>query len=215
MILAFNKVSFAYSKTCNIIKDGSFSINYKGERLFLVGPSGTGKSTLMNLALGLLNPTEGVIDNYASKPIPILQNFAGSLLPWFSVKKNLSFGKGKHDDLLLSEVASLFEIDEILKSAASELSGGQIQRVLFARALYQKPDLLLVDEPLSNLDLSLTSRILTRLEKFLNEQDLSVLWITHRHFEARVLAHRVVHLENQMLRPLRLEELAAAQDFTT
>lgn len=195
--------------------DGSFSIAANGERLFLVGPSGTGKSTLMSLALGLLEPTAGIIKNRSARPIPVMQNFAASLLPWFSVKSNMTFGQRKVDDALLQRVAMIFEIEELLESASSELSGGQAQRVLFARALYQQPDLLLLDEPLSNLDLPLTSRILSRLQHHMDESHVSVFWITHRHFEARFLAHRVVHLENRTLRPVKIHELADAPAFTT
>lgn len=215
MILTFKNVSFGYAEIGDIIVNGNFSIRLNGERLFLVGPSGTGKSTLMNLALGLLKPTEGTVENRAARPIPIMQNFAASLLPWFSVKANMSFGIGTVDESLLQRLANLFEIDDLLVSRSSELSGGQKQRVLFARALYHQPDLLLVDEPLSNLDLPLTSRILGCLKKYLDERRISVFWITHRHFEARVLAHRVIHLENQELRPLKIQELADTQIFTT
>jgi ABC-type nitrate/sulfonate/bicarbonate transport system ATPase subunit len=215
VVLAFENISFGYVEFGDIIANSTFSIDSNGDRLFLVGPSGTGKSTLMNLALGLLKPTQGIVENRATRPIPIMQNFAASLLPWFSVKANLSFGRGRVDESLLQIVTALFEIDELLESRSSELSGGQVQRVLFARALYQQPDLLLLDEPLSNLDLPLTSRIRARLEPYLDERKISVFWITHRHFEARVLAHRVIHLENQMLRPLKIEELADTHVFTT
>jgi ABC-type nitrate/sulfonate/bicarbonate transport system ATPase subunit len=77
------------------------------------------------------------------------------------------------------------------------------------------PDLLLVDEPLSHLDLPSSSRILNRLAAFLSARKISVFWITHRHFEARVLANRVIHLENQTLRPLELKDLADKHAFTT
>lgn len=169
----------------------------------------------MNLALGLLRPTEGVVENSARRPIPIPQNFSASLLPWFSVRSNISFGRQKLDDDLLQEVASVFEITELLGSQSSKLSGGQVQRVLFARALYQRPDLLLLDEPLSNLDLPLTSRILSRLTNYMDQRYISALWITHRHFEARVLAHKVIHLECRTLRPIDIRELADTPVFTT
>jgi NitT/TauT family transport system ATP-binding protein len=215
VILTFQNVSFSYATSPEIILDGSFSIATGGERLFLVGPSGTGKSTLMKIALGLLPPISGTVNNQALRPIPIMQNFYASLLPWLNVRKNLLFGIDAERGASLETIVSLFEIDAYLQSRPTELSGGQLQRVLFARALCQQPDLMLVDEPLSHLDLPSSNRILTRLEAYLTEHKISVFWITHRHFEARVLAHRVIHLENQTLRPLQVHELAEAHAFTT
>jgi NitT/TauT family transport system ATP-binding protein len=215
VILTFQNVSFSYANSSEIIVDGSFSLAPDGERLFLVGPSGTGKSTLMKIALGLLPPSSGIVMNQALRPIPIMQNFYASLLPWLNVRKNLLFGVDPEREPSLETIVSLFEIDAYLQSRPTELSGGQLQRVLFARALCQQPDLILVDEPLSHLDLPSSNRVLARLEKLLTERKVSVFWITHRHFEARFLAHRVIHLENQTLRPLEVHELADAQAFTT
>ncbi len=214
-ILAFQNVSFGYTNSADIIMKGTFSVAGGGDRLFLVGPSGTGKSTVMKLALRLLHPTTGVVDNHSVRPIPIMQNFAASLLPWLSVRKNLLFGNSTLGKALFQPIVSLFEIETLLELRPMQLSGGQIQRVLFARALYQHPDLLIVDEPLSNLDLALSHRILERLKGFLGDHQVSTFWITHRHFEAKVLAHRVIHLENQTLRPLQIDELADTHIFTT
>lgn len=215
MILTFQNVSFGYENASEIVTGGSFSIAQGGDRLFLVGPSGTGKSTLMKIALGLLPPKSGVVRNQAVRPIPIMQNFYGSLLPWLNVKKNLLFGLGTESLPLSEDLISLFEIEQYLQSHPTELSGGQLQRVLFARALCHKPDLILLDEPLSHLDLPASNRVLNRLNLFLTKHAISVFWITHRHFEARVLANRVIHLENQTLRPLQIQELADMQTFTT
>lgn len=181
----------------------------------MVGPSGTGKSTIMKIALGLLQPNSGVVENKAIHPIPIMQNFNASLLPWLRVRSNLLFGIAPGHESLFEAVVSLFEIDSLLESRPTELSGGQLQRVLFARALCQKPDLILVDEPFSHLDLPSTNRLLIRLGEYLSEHKISVFWITHRHFEAKALAHRIIHLENQTLRPLQLQLLADTQVFTT
>ena len=215
MILTFENVSFGYGNTPEIITNGSFSIAPGGERLFLVGPSGTGKSTIMKIALGLLLPKSGLVTNQAVRPIPIMQNFYGSLLPWLTVKRNLLFGLNAEAITLSEDLISLFEIEPYLNSHPTELSGGQLQRVLFARALCHQPDLILLDEPLSHLDLPASNRVLNRLDLFLAKHRISAFWITHRHFEARVLANRVIHLENQNLRALQVQELADLQTFTT
>lgn len=215
VILSFQNVSFNYAKSPAIIIGGSFSIESGGERLFLVGPSGTGKSTLMKIALGMLQPTSGVVESEALRPIPIMQNFYASLLPWLNIQRNLLFGVDVDLNGAFDKIVSLFEIGDYLHSPPTELSGGQLQRVLFARALCQRPDFLLVDEPLSHLDLPSSNRIIARLGNYLSENKISVFWITHRHFEARLLANRVIHLENQVLRPLQVHELADAQAFTT
>lgn len=214
MILTFQNVSFGYMGSSEIISDGSFSLACGGERLFVVGPSGTGKSTLMKMALGLLSPSSGVVINKAIRPIPVMQHFSASLLPWLTVKSNLLFGVEDDREALLKDLASIFEIDAYLQSYPTRLSGGQLQRVLFVRALCQQPDLILVDEPLSHLDLPSSNRIISRLDTFLSEHRISVFWITHRHFEARVLAHRIIHLENHALQTLEVHELVGIQDFT-
>lgn len=167
----------------------------------------------MKLALGLLPPASGIVRNQAVRPIPVMQNFYSSLLPWFNVKKNLLFGIGADREASFDTIASLFEIDAYLQSPPTELSGGQLQRVLFARALCQQPDIILVDEPFSHLDLPTSNRILTRLDAFLSERKISVFWITHRHFEARLLAHHVIHLEHQTLRKVEVHELGNSQSF--
>lgn len=212
-ILTFQNVSFGYIDSADIIDGVTFSVEPNGERVFLVGPSGTGKSTILRLALGLLQPTAGAVESQAVKPIPLMQNFATSLLPWFTVRTNLCFGAGESGSSLFEKIAVLFEIESLLDARPGELSGGQIQRVLFARALCQKPDFLIVDEPLSNLDIPLSNRILARLKEYLSEEKVSIFWITHRHFEAGVLANKIFHLENRKLQAIQPQELAAHRSF--
>ncbi len=151
-----------------------------GELIGLLGPSGCGKSTMLNLISGLLSPTGGQIlfgeDDVSAVPPEkrgvglVFQNYA--LYPHLTVKQNILFplqnlrGKEKLSKSEMEErmltAAALVQIDGLLDRKPSELSGGQQQRVAIARALVKMPRVLLLDEPLSNLDARL--RLQTREE---------------------------------------------------
>ena len=161
------------------VNDFDFEIP-DGKLIGLLGPSGCGKSTTLNLLSGLLKPTSGKIffgdDDVTDLPAEhrgvglVFQNYA--LYPHLTVRKNILFPlQNLKGDAKLSkeemnhraiEAAKLVQIDELMDRKPSELSGGQQQRVAIARALVKMPRILLLDEPLSNLDARL--RLLTREE---------------------------------------------------
>ena len=137
-----------------------------GHLICLLGPSGCGKSTLLNMLCGILPPTEGKIffdkEDITSLPPDqrnigmVFQNYA--LYPHLTVLENISFPleikkiPKKERFQKAEEIAKLVKVDNLLKRYPSELSGGQQQRVAIARALIKQPKILLMDEPLSNLD---------------------------------------------------------------
>jgi len=151
-----------------------------GKLIGLLGPSGCGKSTMLNLLSGLLTPTSGKIffgeDDVTNLPAEnrgvglVFQNYA--LYPHLTVRQNITFplenlkGKDKLTKQQMAdkalEAAKLVQIDTLMDRKPSELSGGQQQRVAIARALVKMPKVLLLDEPLSNLDARL--RLQTREE---------------------------------------------------
>lgn len=196
MILEFNKVSFHYGGVAPILDQVTFGLGGDGDRICLIGPSGSGKSTVMKLALGLLASDSGTVTNLAARPLPILQNFHSSMLPWFNLEHNIWFGSATRDERKLHELAELLELQSILRSRPYEVSGGQLQRAILARALYHGPDLLLVDEPLAHVDIPTTNRLLPRLSDYLRRHGTSVLWITHRALESQLLSAKVILLEN-------------------
>lgn len=176
-----------------------------GETLALLGPSGCGKSTLLRLIAGLEEVDAGRIflggEEVTSRAPQkrgfgmVFQDYA--LFPHLNVEKNIAYGlveKGwakqeqreRVDDLL-----RLVGLEGSNRRRVTELSGGQQQRVALARALAPKPALLLLDEPLSNLDLALREDLKGQLGDLLESLDLSAVYVTHDQDEAFTLAERV------------------------
>lgn len=178
----------------------------QGELLALLGPSGCGKTTTMRAIAGLLAPKAGRIvldgEDITHKPANqrevglVFQSYA--LFPHLSVFENVAFG------LRLRRVAAAQLQRRVMESVESvglqgferrlprELSGGQQQRVALARSLVVRPRLLLLDEPLSNLDARLRLEMRTELQRLQRELAVTMVYVTHDQVEALALAHRVV-----------------------
>ncbi len=181
-----------------------------GELIGLLGPSGCGKSTALNLISGLLKPTGGRIffgeDDVTELPPEnrgvglVFQNYA--LYPHLTVKQNILFplqnlrGKDKLSKAEMSakaeEIARLVQIDELLDRKPSELSGGQQQRVAIARALVKMPRVLLLDEPLSNLDARLRLQTREEIKRIQRETKITTIFVTHDQDEAMSISDRIV-----------------------
>lgn len=171
----------------------------EGEIMAIVGRSGCGKSTLLNLVAELIDLESGKISNHFNETSILFQD--SRLLPWKTVKENIGWGlKIKNVDkstrnsiaeTLASEVGLL---KEDLDKYPHELSGGMKQRVAMARSFAIKPDLLLLDEPFSALDIGLKDDLHRLLIDEISQRSLTVLFITHDIMEAVKLADRIVVL---------------------
>ena len=177
-----------------------------GELVVLLGPSGCGKSTLLRIVAGLETPTEGTVSigGRVVNDIPgkrrdvamVFQNYA--LYPQMTVAENMAFplrSRKQPKDLIkarVAEVAELLEIDELLGRKPAELSGGQQQRVAMARALVRRPAVLLMDEPLSNLDARLRDQTRKEIRRLQRTAGVTTIYVTHDQTEALTLADRVV-----------------------
>lgn len=191
------------------VNDFTFTIP-DGKLIGLLGPSGCGKSTTLNLISGLLKPTGGRIffgeDDVTDLPPEnrgiglVFQNYA--LYPHLTVKKNILFPlqnlKGK-DKLSKSEMlekvyaaARLVQIEELLDRKPGELSGGQQQRVAIARALVKMPRVLLLDEPLSNLDARLRLQTREEIRRIQRETGITTIFVTHDQEEAMSISDMIV-----------------------
>lgn len=195
------------------VSDFTFEIP-DGKLIGLLGPSGCGKSTTLNLICGLEKPTEGKIyfgDRDVTGLPPenrgvglVFQNYA--LYPHLTVKKNIMFplenlrGDKKMTKEQMEakalEAAKLVQIDELMDRKPSELSGGQQQRVAIARALVKVPQVLLLDEPLSNLDARLRLQTREELKRIQLETGITTVFVTHDQEEAMSISDMIVVMKD-------------------
>jgi iron(III) transport system ATP-binding protein len=212
MTLNINNLSFRYFVDKPVITKLTYTFK-QGHITAITGASGVGKSTLLQLILGLLKPHEGSIvlgETLLSTPnyvVPteqrgigaVFQDFA--LFPHLTVYDNLAFGlKGKksaHHATILS-LASLFQIDDILSAYPYRLSGGQMQRVAMARSFAPCPSLLLLDEPFSNLDETLTITLRKNLKTFIHDKKMTVIVVTHDRQDTRDFSDDILNLEKTL-----------------
>ncbi len=185
-----------------------------GKLVALLGPSGCGKSTTLNMISGLIDPTEGRIlfDGEDVTDIPaekrgvgmVFQNYA--LYPHMTVRQNIKFplGNYKGKDKLtaeqmeerISSVAKLVQIEELLDRKPGELSGGQQQRVAIARALVKLPKVLLLDEPLSNLDARLRLQTREEIRRIQKKTGITTAFVTHDQDEAMSISDMIVVMKD-------------------
>lgn len=170
-----------------------------GRVLSLVGPSGCGKSTLLNIAANLLEPSEGVISNSFERHTIVFQEHR--LLPWRRALDNIAYGlkaRGVNRNKRHQEAQRLGHRmgldDEDLTKFPHELSGGMRQRVSLARALAVQPDLLLLDEPFTALDVGLRRDLQDLVISLIMEHHLSGVFVTHDLSEAVRLSDEIVVL---------------------
>ncbi len=191
------------------VNDMTFTIP-DGKLVGLLGPSGCGKSTTLYMICGLQKATSGKIffgEDDVTKLSPenrgvglVFQNYA--LYPHLTVKQNILFPLQnlKGEDKLSKEemleraqkVASLVQIDELMERKPSELSGGQQQRVAIARALVKMPRVLLLDEPLSNLDARLRLQTREEIRRIQRETNITTVFVTHDQEEAMSISDEIV-----------------------
>ena len=201
------------------VNDFTFEIP-DGKLIGLLGPSGCGKSTTLNLLSGLQKPTSGKIffgdDDVTKLPAEhrgiglVFQNYA--LYPHLTVLQNILFplqnlkGKEKLTKAQMmekaKEAAKLVQIDELMDRKPSELSGGQQQRVAIARALVKMPRLLLLDEPLSNLDARLRLQTREEIRRIQRETGITTIFVTHDQEEAMSISDRIVVMKEGVVQQI-------------
>ena len=194
----------------------------RGEFISLLGPSGCGKTTTLNLIAGFLEPTRGRIrirgaDVTAVPPNRrnlgmVFQNYA--LFPHMTVAENVAFGLrmqrcGRAETLRrVEEALALVHMAGLAARYPRQLSGGQQQRVALARAIAPRPSVLLLDEPLSNLDLKLREAMRRELKLLQRELGITALFVTHDQDEAMTMSDRVV-----VMRQGRIEQSGAPAEI--
>ncbi len=194
------------------VRDFNLEIS-DGELVVFVGPSGCGKSTTLRMIAGLEEPTSGEIrigtrtvthlEPRERNVAMVFQNYA--LYPQKTVFGNLSFGltmRGipkEEIDRRVRRAADLLGLDELLERKPRQLSGGQMQRVALGRALVREPDVFLLDEPLSNLDAKLRSRMRQEIARLHAELKTSMVYVTHDQIEAMTLGDRIVVMKDGLI----------------
>lgn len=210
-VIDLNKV---FDNGFEALKSVNFSID-QGDLVCLLGPSGCGKSTILNMIAGLLQPTGGDIQFKKSSVINtepkdrnigfVFQNYA--LYPHMTVLENIMFpltvGQNKISKEEAKKVAEeymqLTNIEELAEKKPGTLSGGQQQRVAITRALVQKPEVLLLDEPLSNLDARLRLKIREEIRRLVKEVGITTIFVTHDQEEALSISDKIILLNEGVI----------------
>ena len=199
------------------VKNVSFSIKNEGDIICLLGPSGIGKTTILRTIAGLEKIQKGSIKLngkiLSSQEIYVepedrkisLAFQENSLFPHYTVEENISLGaerniKYENNKLDFKEIINLLDISGILKQYPHEISAGEAQRASLARSLLTGSDLLLLDEPLSNVDQSFKEEIQERLKKILKKLKITTIIVTHDSYEAFYLGSKCGIILNQQLK---------------
>ena len=199
------------------VRNVSFTIEKEGDIICLLGPSGIGKTTILRTIAGLEKTNNGTIElkgnllSSEKKHVePEKRNISlafqeNSLFPHYTVKKNILLGaernKGKKNlQLSFKEIIDLLDISLILNKFPHEISAGESQRASLARSLITQPDLLLLDEPLSNVDQSFKEEIQVKLKRILKKSKITTIIVTHDSYEAFYLGSKCGIILNKQLK---------------
>jgi inositol-phosphate transport system ATP-binding protein len=204
----------AVEPTDLVIRDGEF--------VAILGPSGCGKSTTLFMLAGIYTPSEGRIlfDDALVNDVEardrnvgiVFQSYA--LYPHMTVRENIAFPlrfkrvAREEGRLRVEAAARLVQVQELIERKPAQLSGGQQQRVALARALVKEPGLLLLDEPLSNLDASLRLVMRSEIRSLQRKLGVTTILVTHDQIEATTMADRVICMSKG-----RIEQIGTADDL--
>ncbi len=194
---AVENLSYAYGSQY-VLQNLSFAVP-QGEMFIVIGPNGAGKTTLIKLMVGIIKTQTGQIEilqapigNYSQKRLAQVSAYVPQGLPVgfpFTVEETVLLGRAPHqkvlglasqNDLEIAQQAMMFtEIGHLARRKLDQLSGGEQQRVLIARAICQQPQVILLDEPTASLDLSHQIRIMDLMEKLKTEKGVTVVMVSH------------------------------------
>lgn len=208
IIVSFNQVEKKYEEE-SVLKKITFELE-KGKFYTLLGPSGCGKSTILNIIAGFTSPTDGLVNlngELATDTPPnkrkvntVFQDYA--LFPHMNVSENVAFGlkmrklnKGEIEKKVKTAL-QLVRLNGFEKREISEMSGGQKQRVAIARAIVNEPDVLLLDEPLSALDLKLRTEMQYELRELQRRLGITFLFVTHDQEEALAMSDEIMVMKD-------------------
>jgi spermidine/putrescine ABC transporter ATP-binding subunit len=219
-LLAIRNVAKSFGKN-PVLRDISLQIA-EGEFLTILGESGSGKTTLLRIIAGFESATSGeilmegerldLLPPYRRRVNTVFQHYA--LFPHLTVEENVGYGlrvaKLPKDEITtrVSEALAMVKMTAFAKSKPAKISGGQQQRIALARALVNRPRLLLLDEPLSALDANLRRQMQVELKSLQREVGISFVFVTHDQEEAMVMSDRIA-----LLRMGELEQVASPREI--
>ena len=202
MTIEIRSLTLSYDENL-ILSDCNLRLK-EGEILVILGPSGCGKTTLLRAIAGFVKPDSGSIqlngrslDHLQPEERNIGMLFQRPVLfPHKDVLGNILFAYRKKKDRKMKEVNEIMQdmgIYQMKNQAIETLSGGEAQRVVLARALLTNPELLLLDEPLSSLDLNVRRQLASEIRATLKSKNIAAIHVTHDHEEAEIIGDRIIH----------------------
>lgn len=214
ILLEISDMNKSYN-TNKVLKNINLSV-YVGELLVLLGPSGCGKTTLLRIINGQIESDSGSL-NLNGKDISnipcskrdmgfVFQSYA--LFPHMDVASNIAFGLRMRKipkekiDKSIEEILTIVRLDGLGKRSIKDLSGGQQQRVALARALVLRPNLLLLDEPLSNLDAKLRASVRVEIAQIQKELGITTILVTHDQVEAMTMGDRIALMQDGIIQQI-------------
>jgi putative spermidine/putrescine transport system ATP-binding protein len=197
-------IRVSYDNKSDILKDLNLSIE-KGELVSLLGPSGCGKTTTLRVIAGLIEPNDGefLVDDQNLTKVPVHKREFGmvfqsyALFPHLTIKENVAFGlklrkeKKNSIDKKVKYILEITGLEALSDRYPKQLSGGQRQRVALARALVIEPKLLLLDEPLSNLDAKLRLSMRIEIKRIQSQLGITTVFVTHDQEECFSISDKV------------------------
>jgi iron(III) transport system ATP-binding protein len=213
--LEIQDATFIASKS-NKVNNVNLVVENEGEIITLLGPSGIGKTTILRTIAGLQELQSGkiifkgnIISSNNFNLEPEKRNIAlsfqdNSLFPNYNVLDNINFGskraKNSKFKYTTDDLIKILHLEKLLKKFPHQISAGEAQRVSFARSLMSKPDLLLLDEPFSNIDQNLKEDLQPKIKKLLKEINLTTIIVTHDSYEAFYMADKCGVILDQSLK---------------
>ncbi len=207
-----DKLSFSFGKQ-QVLKDISLEVE-TGEFFIIIGPNGTGKTTLLKTIAGLLKPSAGIIKIHGHALEKMKRREVAKILAMvpqqtaldfpFTVTETVLMGRspfigttsieGEHDHTIANQSMKFTEVEHLANRPLTQLSGGERQRAIIARAICQQPRIILLDEPTASLDPSHQIRIMDLMEKLRHEHNITIMMVSHDLNLAALFAHRLLLL---------------------
>ena len=210
LISATNVSVFKHQKS--ILKNIDIQIN-KNDFITIIGPNGAGKTMLLKCLMGFYKPNFGEIQKKDKLKIGYMPQSINVINTMPMTVKNFITVRKKYDDISFKQVVSEVDIKQLVHKQLSVLSGGEMQRVLLARSLLNNPDLLVLDEPAQNLDISGQLSFYKLIQEIYSERDISILMVSHDLHLVMVSTKKVLCLSNHICCSGKPQQVAQDPEF--